>query len=68
MEEIFLGVINDMAAEVKEVYEQNGANDELYKSLLQQLYGALHCLRTATNKNYIIEEDGKVKEFNGAEK
>ena len=60
--EKMLSKINDMAAEVKAQYEKAGHQDALYKTLLNQLHGALFLLQAATGSEYVINEDGTVTE------
>ena len=50
------------AAEAKAQYEKAGHQDALYKTLLDQLHGALFLLQAATGNEYVINEDGTVTE------
>ena len=62
MEKKFLEEVNKIAAEAKRVYDEKGFNDVEYKRLMNEIYGALRCLKAATGKDYCINPDATVTE------
>ena len=62
MEKILLDEVNKMAAETKRRFDEYGGYDEVYKTMLHEIHGALRVISKATGKEYVINPDGTVTE------
>lgn len=62
MEQKLLEKVNNMAKEVKKLYDQYGAPSDVYYVELYKLYGALELATYATGREYIIKDNGTVVE------
>lgn len=60
MEKKFLKEINEIALEALIAHREQNLED--YNCLINELYGALRCLKAVTGKEYVIHTDGTVEE------